>query len=281
MKTIESVLDLLDLKSLGLDRFEGSQPGDGSKRVFGGQAAAQALMAACTTVEDRLPHSLHVYFVSAGDTQLPIEFGVDRVRDGRRYSTRTVTASQQGRVILTGMVSFGESTDGDCYHDDPGVVVSQPEALQPIERQLAAYVDEYDGWWTRDRPFDLRYTTPPPRVALDVPDAPDPSSSVWLRANGSLTVDEVTSRCLVTYVSDMTLLDSAAKMTRQTSRGPGTIASLDHAVWFHRTPDLSQWHLYEQHSPVRSSGRSLVRGRIVDTNWNPVCTVTQEGLLEP
>lgn len=281
MKTIQGVLDLLNLNPLGSDRFEGVQPNDGSKRVFGGQAAAQALMAACSTVDNRLPHSVHAYFVSSGDSHRPIEFDVDRVRDGRRYSTRMVTARQQGRVILTAMVSFGEATGADNYHDAPNLAVSQPETLQSIERQLDAYKDEYDGWWTRERPFDLRYLTPPPRVALDEPDVADPSSSVWLRTKGSPAVDEVTSRCLVTYVSDVTLLDSAAKMTRQTSRGPGTIASLDHAVWFHRTPDLSQWHLYEQHSPVRSSGRSLVCGRIVDRNGNPVCTVTQEGLLEP
>lgn len=281
MDRIQDVLDLLNLKARGANSFEGGQPGDGALRVFGGQVVAQALVAACRTVDGRLPHSIHAYFVQAGNADLPIRFDVTRVRDGRRYSTRTVTATQRERTILTAMVSFGSSDIADDYHDAPTCSDPSPDSLRPIEQQLEPYAEEHNGWWTRNRPFDLRYITSPPRISLDEPKTPDPSSRLWIRAKGSPAMDDATSRCLITYISDMTLLDSAAKMTRQTSRGPGAIASLDHAVWFHRTPDLSQWHLYEQHSPVRASGRSFVGGRIVDRTGVPVCTVTQEGLLEP
>ncbi|MFD7008524.1 acyl-CoA thioesterase [Rhodococcus jostii] len=281
MDSVEEVVRLLHVESVDVDRFRGKQPKGGAIRVFGGQAVAQALMSACRTVDHRLPHSLHAYFLRAGDVTVPMRYDVERIRDGRRFSVRRVVASQNRKEILAATISFADRLPGIDYQDSPPVGASDPDSLMSIEQQLAPYADEHDGWWVRKRPFDLRYVSDPPRIVLENGGTAEPSSSLYLRARGSVPSSPDLALGLLAYVSDMTLLDSAAKMTGQTSRGPGTIASLDHAIWFHRIPNLAEWILYEQHSPTGCGGRSLVQGRMYSAAGELLCTVAQEGLLDP
>jgi acyl-CoA thioesterase-2 len=246
--------------------------------VFGGQIAAQSLVAAGLTVEGRVPHSLHAYFLRAGDTDAPTDYKVRRVRDGGAFTNRQVTAEQRGVVIFEAMASFCVQRDGPDFAR-PMPAVCEPETLQRVEETLKPYSDEHDGWWIRPRAFDMRYVTPPPRVALDDSAPQKPESRIWMRAGTDLAAAPALNAALVTYLSDMTLLDSLMRVDRRTSRGPGRVASLDHSIWFQREADFSDWLLYDQCSPGAVSGRGLANGYIYNRTGELVCAVMQEGYL--
>lgn len=272
------VLELLDVEDLGSGLFRGRQPDERPARVFGGQIAAQALMSASRTVEDRSPHSLHAYFLRPGDVSVPAVFSVTALRDGNTFSARRVSAIQHGEVIFEALVSFSSAKTGPEYQAKMPEVPA-PEKLTPIEQLLAPYSDEYDGWWVRPRAFDLRYVSTPPRLALEQDRPRDRTNRLWMRANGRVSADPVLAACLVTYISDLTLLDPVLVAAGRTSRGPGLTASLDHAIWFQRPADVNDWILYDQCSPSAVDGRGVASASMYDRTGKLICLVNQEGYL--
>ncbi|MXP24195.1 acyl-CoA thioesterase II [Gordonia sp. HNM0687] len=273
-----TLLGLLDLDPIAEDRFLGAQPSDASSHVFGGQIAAQALVAAGRTVEHKVPHSLHSYFLRAGDTGRPTEYSVRRVRDGGAFANRQVTAEQDGVVIFEAMMSFCVRRQGPDFHR-PMPETTGPERLRRIEEVLEPYADEQDGWWVRPRAFDMRYVHAPPRLALDDPHPQKAENQIWMRSSSDFTSAPALNAALVTYLTDMTLLDTVMRVDRRTSRGPGKVASLDHSIWFQRPADFADWLLYDQISPGAADGRGLATGYIYNRSGDLVCIVMQEGYL--
>ncbi len=278
LEQVTEILRLLDLRESGADTFLGDQPSDPPARVFGGQVLAQALRAACRTVPpERLPHSLHGYFIAAGRSTEPIEYAVLRLRDGRSVSTRRVTATQAGAVIFEMMVSLAPGADPVDQRPIPWA--TSAEHLLPLEVRLRSFEGELDGWWVRPRAFDLRYLGPHPREAVELPaERVGSTARLWARTKDPVGTDPVVWACLTAYMSDMTLLDPVLLAGRRTTLGPGSIASLDHAMWFHRIPDPSTWLLYERELEAMSNRRGLAAGRIFDAE-GLCCTVAQEGHL--
>jgi len=277
---LADLVTLLTLEQLEVDLYRGRRSRTSLQRVFGGQVAGQALVAAGSTVDPaRGVHSLHAYFLRPGDPSVPIVYAVDRTRDGRSFSTRRVVATQRGSTIFTLTASFTLAAEGLEHQDDMPVVPS-PESLPSTRERMAPYVGERPAWWQLPRPIDLRYVGDPPRVALEREEPTPPRSQVWFRAAGSLPDDPLLHVCVLTYASDMSLLDSAI-LPHRIAYGYSSMsmASLDHAVWFHRPFRADEWLLYDQESPTASAARGLGRGRIFSADGRLVCTVVQEGLI--
>ncbi|KIH99868.1 acyl-CoA thioesterase [Streptomonospora alba] len=276
-QSVDGLLEILDLERIEDNIFRGRSPDGGPQRVFGGQVAGQALVAAGRTVpEDRRVHSLHAYFIRPGDPSVPIVYDVDRVRDGRSFTTRRVTAVQHGKAIFTLSASF--------HKDEPGLEhrVSMPEAPGPEElpsmreRLYNAFgrVPRFASW----HPIDLRPVGP---LSFEVERDPSLSTTdnlVWLRVDGSLPDDPMLHVCLMTYASDMTLLDTVLLRHGRTFSGI-SMASLDHAMWFHRPFRADDWLLYAQETPAAGGARGLARGQVFTRDGDLVCSVVQEGLL--
>src|SRR5688500_11526475 len=211
MNALEELVALLDLERLEVNLFRGVSWKDDRPRVFGGQVAGQALVAASRTVEaegerGKAVHSLHAYFLRPGDPSVPIVYEVDRIRDGRSFTTRRVVAIQHGKPIFNMSASF-QLVEQGIEHQMPMPDVVPPEDLLRLEERMRPYADEMGGWYTRPRPIDVRYVGDPPRIAKDG-DHRRPSSQVWMRADGTLPDDPLVHVCAVTFASDMTLLDS-------------------------------------------------------------------------
>ncbi|HEX5565649.1 MAG TPA: acyl-CoA thioesterase II [Streptomyces sp.] len=285
---LASLLDLLDLERIDRDIFRGHSRHAVIPRVFGGQVAAQALVAASRTVpEDRLAHSLHAYFLRPGDPDAPIVYTVDRIRDGRSFTTRRVVAVQHGQPIFHLSASFQLHEEG-LEHQEPMPPAPDPETLPPAAELLPGHAHLFSDPGVADRlaqaraAIDLRYVDDPPYLTAGRPR--EPRSQVWFRTNGKLDGDldrPMLHLCLVTYVSDMTLLDSVLLAH---GRGGWTVgdvvgASLDHAMWFHRPLRADEWLLYDQESPTSQSGRGLGRGRIFTRDGRLVVSVIQEGAV--
>ena len=282
-KALDEVIDLLDLEQIEQDIFRGESPkGERRQRVFGGQVAGQALVAAGRTVPaDRPVHSLHAYFIRPGDPAVPLVYIVERVRDGRSFTTRRVSAVQHGKTIFTLSASFHRSEPG-LEHADTMPAVPDPEDVEPtadrLRRLRGASADEY-SWQS---PIDIRYVGPLTAEAALDRSLISSRSVVWLRADGDLPDDPLLHVCLMTYASDMTLLDTVL-LAHGVSWSDGLIAgaSLDHAMWFHRPFRADQWLLYVQDSPIASGGRGLARGEVYTRDGELVVSVVQEGLLRP
>ena len=277
---LDELVKLLDLEPIEVNIFRGSSPDERRQRVFGGQVAGQALVAAGRTVEAGRVHSLHAYFLRPGDPAVPILYDVDRIRDGRSFTTRRVVAIQHGRAIFNLSSSF--------HVDEPGFdhqlampVTTDPEELPTFEERLAPYAGRMGDWYTRPRPFDQRYVADPLRAAA-VRTPRDPHQQVWLRADGTLADDPLLHACMVAYASDMTLLDSVLMPHQRDWDDPGVmVASLDHAMWFHRPIRADEWFLYDQHSPTAAGGRGLAMGHIFTRHGRLATSVVQEGLVRP
>jgi acyl-CoA thioesterase II len=267
--TLTDVLNLFTLTALGGNSFEGTQPDTPNHHIVGGQIAAQALKAASATASQRSPHSLHVYFLRLGDSRWPVRFDVTLLHDGGTFSTRRVTASQGGDVLMEGIASFTAGIEGADYHD-ARPDAPEPDSLLPVEEQLAAFADELGGWWVQPRPFDTRYIDPPPRIGGDTP-----LSRIWLRARGDVPADPVVNSCLLTFLSALTPLEAA--LGRMHKSPMDVSALLDHTVWFHRAADFSDWLYFEQNSPSGVAGRALATGTIFNRSGALVCTASQEG----
>ena len=277
---LDKLLDLLDLEQIEVNIFRGRSPDETVQRVFGGQVAGQALVAAGRTVPDDRPvHSLHAYFIRPGDPAVPLVYTVDRVRDGRSFTTRRVAAVQHGRTIFTLSASFHRPEPG-LEHTTPMPQVPPPEDVRRNAERLEDVLRVPLPAHYRDSPIDVRSVGP-----LSVEAERDPSlrttrNLVWLRVNGNLPDDPLLHVCLMTYVSDLTLLDTVLLghgVSWYDGRTSG--ASLDHAMWFHRPFRADQWLLYAQESPIAYGARGLARGEVFTAGGDLVVSVVQEGLI--
>ncbi|MCG5431744.1 thioesterase family protein [Mycobacterium sp. MYCO198283] len=279
-ESLPEILRLLELVADGPNRFLGPQPADAEhlSRVFGGQVAAQALIAAGRTAPDRLPHSMHLYFLRLGDPRQPLRYAVTNLRDGRTFSARAVVVTQgDDRVVLEALVSLTEPLDGIDYQQRLPDVPA-PESLPPLETELADYADQLGGFWVQPRAFEMRYVDPHPLKAADGEPPAELTARLWLRLRDPAPPDPLVRSGLLTYLSDWTVLDPVLYATRRPPVA-GAIASLDHAMWFHRPPEFGDWLLYEQRSPSGIGRRGLANGAIYNRAGSLVCTVAQEGYL--
>jgi acyl-CoA thioesterase II len=275
---VDDLIELLDLEPIEVNIFRGSSPTVKRQRVFGGQVAGQALVAAGRTVDAGFHvHSLHAYFLRPGDTNVPILYEVDRIRDGKSFVTRRVVAIQHGRPIFNLSASFHIEEDGFDHQDAMPTDVPDPLSLPDFKDRWKEWSELMGDDYERDRPIDTRNCDWEPRDRKrELP----PRQRVWLRADGALPDDPVLHACIVTYASDMTLLDTTilphavGAMEDQLF-----MASLDHAMWFHRPFRADEWLLYDQATPSASGGRGLARGSIFTHNGQLAVSVVQEGLL--
>ena len=276
---LDRLLDLLDLEQIEVNIFRGRSPDERRQRVFGGQVAGQALVAAGRTVPaDRPVHSLHAYFIRPGDPSVPIVFLVDRVRDGRSFTTRRVSAVQHGQAIFTLSASFHHPEPG-LEHANPMPGVPPPEMVERTPDRLRRLLGEIPPQ-IYDNPVDLRSVGPLSAEAERDPLLRTTRNLVWLRVDGDLPDDPLLHVCLMTYASDMTLLDSVLLghgLSWVDGRTSG--ASLDHAMWFHRPFRADRWLLYAQDTPVAHGARGLAHGEVFTAEGELVVSVMQEGLI--
>ncbi len=280
---LDELLALLELETLEVNLFRGLSPDEDRQRVFGGQVAAQALTAAGRTVgDDRGVHSLHSYFLRPGDPNIPIVYEVDRIRDGKSFTTRRVVAIQHGKAIFNLAASF-QIDEAGPDHQDPMPDVPDPDALPTFKERIEPYLDrfgeDFAEWLVRERPIDSRPVEDP--RWLDPKPRP-PEQDVWIRANGALPDDPLLHACVVAYASDLTLLDTAMfPHAISYKEDHYMIASLDHAMWFHRPFRADEWLLYHQNSPSASGARGLAEGSIFCRDGTLAITVIQQGLIRP
>ena len=272
---VDDLIELLDLEPIEEDIFRGVSPQEDRQRVFGGQVAGQALVAATRTVEDRSVHSLQAYFIRPGDVAAPLVYLVERVRDGRSFTTRRVTAIQHGQPIFAMSASFHKQEEGFEHQTDLPEGIPDPEELKP-------YV--WPGFPVDDqgrmiRPIELRYVTGSP---AERGQSREPRLQVWLRATGTLPANPVLHTCMFTYASDMTVLDTATRaLPVRGNEIDVQAASLDHAMWFHRPLRMDDWILLDQVSNSASNARGLAWGTAWNRTGELVASVVQEGLIRP
>ncbi|NNF51361.1 MAG: acyl-CoA thioesterase II [Gammaproteobacteria bacterium] len=279
-EVLADLLSLMRLERLEDNLFRGQSRDIGSPRVFGGQVLGQALAAAGQTVTGRAAHSLHAYFLRAGDVESPIVYEVDRSRDGRSFTSRRVVAIQHGRPILNLAASFQLEEDG-LDHQAEMPRVPGPESLadsRHYKREVVSKVPEkMRRYLTTRRPFEFRHVEPPDLLA---PRKRPAEQFIWFRALGELSQDPELHKVLLAYVSDYNLIGTAT-LPHGISflQGNVQMASLDHAMWFHRQARLDQWLLYALDSPSASGARGLARGRIFTADGLLVASTAQEGLI--
>lgn len=272
---VDALIELLDLEPVEEDIFRGVSPQEDRQRVFGGQVAGQALVAATRTVENRSVHSLQAYFIRPGDVSAPLVYLVERVRDGRSFTTRRVTTIQHGQPIFAMSASFQKEEEGFEHQTDLPAGIPDPEELEP-------YV--WPGFPVDDqgrmiRPIELRYVSGSP---AERGQSREPRLQVWLRATGMLPDDPVLHTCMFTYASDMTVLDTATKaLPVQGNEIDIQAASLDHAMWFHRPLRMDDWIFLDQVSNSASNARGLAWGTAWNRTGELVASVVQEGLIRP
>ncbi|HEY7050007.1 MAG TPA: acyl-CoA thioesterase II [Jatrophihabitantaceae bacterium] len=277
---VDGLVELLDLEPIEVNIFRGRSPKESLQRVFGGQVAGQALVAAGRTVETaRSVHSLHSYFIRPGDPAVPIVYTVDRTRDGRSFSIRRVVAIQHGQPIFVLSASF-QLTQGGIDHQSKMPDVPRPEDLPTLDERYAG-LEDVASWYRRlPRPFELRYVDDPPWAQRNQGPRGEGPHRVWLRADGRLPDDPLIHVCALTFASDLTLLESVL-VHHGLSWGfdPVASASLDHAMWFHRPFRADEWFLYDMASPSASGGRGLATGQIYAADARHIVSVVQEGVL--
>ena len=279
-RLLEDLIKVMTLERLEDDLFRGESRDIGSPQVFGGQVLGQALMAAAATVEGRDAHSLHAYFLRRGDFNSPIVYEVDRARDGNHFSTRRVIAIQHGAQIFNLSASF-QSAEIGLDHQLPMPEVPPPEELTDLDDHLRACLPHLPGGLRRvlerKRPFEFRPVKPPSIMA---PQKAEPLRNIWFRAVDRLPGDEALHQCLLAYVSDFNLLDTAM-MPHGHPAAPRKLvmASIDHAMWFHRSVRVDEWLLYATDSPSASGARGFARGSIFSRDGRLVASTSQEGLI--
>jgi len=277
---VQALLEILDLETLEVNLFRGRSPQDRWQRVFGGQVIGQALVAACRTVEGRQPHSMHAYFLVGGDPKVPIIYEVDRIRDGKSFTTRRVVAIQHGQAIFTLAVSFHNDEEG-LSHQVPMPDVPPPEEL-PTEAEvrtkaLPLMPEPARRYYERERPIELRPVQYERYLGKKYDDG---KFNVWIRATGKLPDDPAIHQCVLAYASDMALLDTAlVPHGRSLFEKEFMGASLDHALWLHRPFRADDWLLYAQESPTMTGARGFTRGLIFKRDGTLVASVAQEGLV--
>ncbi len=277
---LEDLIALLQLERIEDNIFRGDSRDIGSPQVFGGQVIGQALSAAQHTVDDRIAHSLHAYFLRRGDMDAPIIYEVDRARDGGSFSNRRVVAIQHGRPILNLAASFQSPEDG-LQHFSAMPDVPGPDGLQDLTDAAKGMLDKIPSklrrYLTDKRPFEFRHVEP---VNFESREKLPPKKHVWIRAVDKLPNDPVLHQNLLTYVSDYELLGVATLPHGLAfSRGSMIMASLDHALWFHRKLQVDKWLLYSMDSPNASGARGLARGQFFTEDGELVASTAQEGLM--
>lgn len=283
MKDVDALLQLLHLEQVEWNLFRGSSHEVGSSRVFGGQVLSQALNAAMQTVpEDRVAHSMHAYFLLAGDLEIPIVFDVDRIRDGGSFTTRRIRAIQKGQVILNMSASFQSRQEG-FDHQIEMPVVTPPEELanwEDIGKKFGEFMQANQRrFFDIDRPIEFK------PVELHnpwMPEKQEPLRHVWMRAKGQMPDDLRAHQLVLAYASDYNLLTTA--LLPHGEKGAFDklqMASLDHAMWFHRDFRIDDWLLYQVDSPSASNARGFTRGNVFTREGKLVASVVQEGLIRP
>jgi acyl-CoA thioesterase II len=278
---LDALVELLDLESIEVNIFRGVSPKEDRQRVFGGQVAGQALVAAGRTVEaGRNVHSLHAYFLRPGDPTVPILYDVDRIRDGRSFTTRRVVAIQHGRPIFNLSASFHVSEPG-FEHGVPMPEVPAAESVPTLRERLAPYKDRLGDWYDRPRPIDTRVVGDDEDPFARRREGRPPVQRVWMRADGTLPDDPLLHACVVAYASDLTLLDTTTLPHPVSGWDDASVmmASLDHAMWFHRPFRADQWLLYDQESPAAAGGRGFAWAHIFTSAGELAVSVAQEGLV--
>ena len=277
----QELITLLELERLEFNLFRGiGTGGETSTRIFGGHVIAQALAAAYQTVEDRLCHSLHAYFVRPGNPAIPVVYQVDRTRDGNSFTTRRIVAMQNGKQLLTMSASFHIEEKG-WHHQHEMPAVQGPAGLSERAELRAAVADQisekYRREFTRQRPIEVREVAPTdffePKPASDL-------NHMWLRMPAAATASNALQQCLLAYASDLNLLGSALRPHGLTWLNEGIMtASLDHAMWFHAPVRFEQWHLYTMDSPYSGGSRGFNRGSVFAGDGTLIASVAQEGLM--
>jgi acyl-CoA thioesterase-2 len=287
-RAVQDLIGVLELQQQGPDRFFGRNERNRYGRLFGGQVVAQALRAAAHTVDaSRPPHSLHAYFLRSGDVDVPVEYAVDRVRDGRSFATRHVRALQRGEVILNLVASFHVEEPGFEHQRVAMPEAPPPESLPTLQERIRALGPDAPSLMqrpagrTRGGALDL----PPPLETRPVHPPSflggggDHANQIWLRVPRRLPDDPLLHACVLAYASDFALLDVITH-----GQGPGRhsmLASLDHALWLHGPVRLDQWLLYAQESPIARGARGLARGMVFTAAGRLIASVAQEGLARP
>lgn len=276
------LLRILDLETVASNRFSGDSMYKHWRRVYGGQVVAQAMVAAFRTVEARMAHSLHAYFVRMGNPSIPIDYAVSHIRDGRSFSTRSVVATQRDEAIFTMTISFHNGEPG-LEHQADMPRVPMPEELpspEELERQLTEkYGDEAKKLISALSPIEFR----PIGIERFMQHGVRPvAQDVWMRVGATLPDDPILHQVLVAYISDYSLIDTALVGHGRAINDPSLqVASIDHALWFHRPGRADAWMLYSQDSPAATGGRALCRGSIFSRDGVLFASAVQEGLLRP
>ncbi len=280
---LAGLLSTLDLTDTGArtseDIFTGPSQWMPLGRVFGGQVLAQSLVAAQRTIDgDRFVHSMHGYFLRPGDAEKPITFSVDRIHDGRSFSTRRTQAYQGGVPILSMIASFQDDDEGLDHQEPAPTGLPEPESL-PSSAQMLADIDHpVASFWATERAFDIRHVPSP--VYFSVEGEHVPHQAVWLKAIGPLPDDPGLHRAALAYASDYSILEPILRAHGVSWATPGLkAASLDHAMWWHRFARVDEWLLYVQESPNARGGRGLSLGRIYDRAGSLIASVAQEGMV--
>jgi acyl-CoA thioesterase II len=281
---LADLLVALDIKDAGgartkEDIFIGPSQWMPHGRVFGGQVLAQSTVAATRTVDaERTLHSLHGYFLRAGDIDLPITFSVDRLRDGRSFSTRRVQAYQKGEPIFSMIASFQIESPGLLHQEDMPANIKQPEEIASAAEILGSIPHPVAQYWAKARPFDMRHVDSP--IYFEVKGEPVAHQAVWLKAIGELPESKTLHQAALAYVSDFTILESIYRRHKISWAKPGLkTASLDHAMWFHAPAKVDDWMLYVQESPAAQNSRGLAIGKIFSRDGVLLATVAQEGMV--
>lgn len=278
-KPVIDLLTILDLEPLEVNLFRGNNPNTSSQRVFGGQVIGQAIAATCRTVEGRLPHSLHCYFIQPGDPRAPIVYQVERLRDGKSYSTRRATAVQHGKAIFSITVSFHAGEEGAFDHQDKMPEVPPPEKFTAEElsrqRTFSEMPEIIHRYYESDRPVELRPVETGRYFGERIDDG---RIHIWMKTTAKLPDNSALHICALAYASDLSLLDAVmARYGRTLFDGRIVSGSLDHAMWFHRPFRADEWLLYAKESPSAQRGRGLTRGLIFRPDGTLVASVAQEG----
>lgn len=277
---LEQLISVLELKKISENHYEGCSEDLGFPNVFGGQVCGQAMMAAYKSVEDRIAHSMHGYFLRAGDPNLPIQYEVQALRDGGSFSARRVIARQYDKEIFTLNASFQAPETGFDHQIDmpdatePDVLLSELEMRRRFKHLIP---DKLREQFTRDRPIEIRPVNP---VNYSNPDVRAPYKQNWFRAVGDLPDDQYLHQCILTYASDFGLLGTSMLPHGVSFAQKGMqVASIDHALWFHRPFRVDEWLLYDMDSPSASAGRGFNRGNVFNQKGELVASVCQEALI--
>ena len=281
MQSLQKVIEILDLEEIEQNHYLATSPNEGWQRVYGGQVIGQALVAASrTVVAERHAHSLHGYFLRAGDTSIPILYKVDRIRDGKSFTTRRVVAVQNGKAIFAMSMSFQVPEDG-LSHQFPMPEAPCPESV-PDEDELRAaqardWPEQFKDSYSTSSAIQIRQIDP---LDLLNPEPGAPSQMCWMKTRETLPDDHRLHQCVLGYLSDWSLLDTATRPHAISFLQDNVqMASLDHAMWFHRPFRADEWLLYVQDSPAASGARGFNRGLIYNRSGELVASATQEGLM--